>query len=247
MGGGCVARPILIAMFRHTARLTIDVAPRGVALARRILRDARRERRAVMAMPKPVPWDWAQPRLVPLLAGPCIDLPDCAPVRGVSELGPALVFGVDIGRVYPLVDVEVAERWEASADQIQAAAMANFRARAARTASACVAHGTMSGWITTFVRTPAGLASSLVLAPDDLRRLIGAHDQVIATPTRELLIAMPSGVAARTFADVVVDLERSEPLPLCLDPFAMVDGDLSWGGCVEGDADEEDRWLAADG
>lgn len=178
---------------------------------------------------------------MPLLAGPCIDRPEDAPVRGVCPLGPAILFGVDIGRVYPLVDADVAERWEVSTDQLQAEAMANFAGRAARTAASCVTRGTMSGWITTFVRTPAGLASSLVFVPDELKRLIGDHDQVIATPTRELLIAMPAAVPSRTFADVIVDFERGAALPLWLDPFTMLDGELSWVG-REPEDDDLDTW-----
>jgi hypothetical protein len=225
-------------MRNRTPHLRLD--PMSARLAARILRDGRHDRKALRTMPRPAPWDWVKPRLVPLLAGPFIDPPDLATVRGVSELGPALVYGVDVGRVYPLVDVEVAERWEVSVDQLHDAAMDNFRARAARTPPSCVTRGTMSGWITTFVRTPAGLASSLVLVPEELRRLVGERDQLVATPTRALLLAMPIDAPLRTFAEVAVEFEGKDPLPLWLDPFALIDGGLTWTGAVRGDDDQCD-------
>jgi hypothetical protein len=103
-------------MFKRQRRPRIEIHGPDFELAGRMLRDARLERRAARSMPRPAPWDWVKPRLVPLLAGPYIDAPDLPIVRGVSDLGPSLVFGVDIGRVYPLVDVEVGERGGRRAD-----------------------------------------------------------------------------------------------------------------------------------
>jgi uncharacterized protein YtpQ (UPF0354 family) len=226
-------------MRTRIGRLEMGVKLTGVDLARRILRDDRRARRGLRAAPRPVSWDWARPRLVPLLAGPSVDPPDQPNVRAVSDLGPALVFGLDLGRVYPLIDVETAERWEASAAQIRAAAMDNLRARAARTPASCVRRGTTGGWITTYVRTPAGLASSLVLVPDELRRLIGDHDQLIATPTRDRLVAMPADAPTRIIAGLVVEQEAADPSPLLLDPFLLEDGELGWLGLLDDDDDPD--------
>jgi hypothetical protein len=46
---------------------------RAAAMAKQVVREDQAMRRAARQMPKPVPWEWAKPRIVPLLAGPYFD------------------------------------------------------------------------------------------------------------------------------------------------------------------------------
>jgi hypothetical protein len=82
----------------------------GFRRTARIIKDDRAFRRATNKMPKPVPWDWARPRLMPLLAQPCVDLPGDERIRVVGRPGCAVEFGIDLGGHFPIVDRIVAER-----------------------------------------------------------------------------------------------------------------------------------------
>ena len=214
----------------HMRNSTKDAARRDAAIHRHFRQERKRLRKAVRAMPVPAPWDWARPRIVPLLAGPLIDPPGERTVMADSELGPAVVFGVDLGGVYPLLDAETIERWEVSVAQLHDTALTNFSERCGRLDRSVVTRGTLAGRITTLVRTPDGLASSLVLVPDHLRRLIGDHDQILATPSRNLVMAAALDTNPESFASLVVDFEMGEPLPLLLDAFSLFRGELTWGG-----------------
>lgn len=189
-------------------------------------------------MPKPVPWDWAKPRLVPLLAGPYLDVDDDPPVRGICDLGCAVVYGIDVGQAFPLVDEHVAERWECSADQIHRIAMANLEARARRLPASTVKGGTLSGRIVRVADRTVGWASSLLLVPDQLMRLFGSADQIFGAPGRSVLISLPLATPSEIVAHIVIDFEMGETWPLMLDPFVLLDGRLYWGS---GDEDEPDE------
>jgi hypothetical protein len=82
---------------------------RAVQVVATVINEDRAFRMAVRRMPRPVPWDWARPRVLPLLAGPYLDADDDPPVRSMSEVGCAVVYGLEVGEAFPLVDVRVAE------------------------------------------------------------------------------------------------------------------------------------------
>ena len=108
-------------------RVTIKFG-RAAAVAKQLLREEQAMRRAARLMPRPVPWEWAKPRIVPLLAGPNLDGAGEPLVRAVAAPGCALVFGLEVGQAYPLVDEVVAQRWECTAEQIHEVGMANLGA-----------------------------------------------------------------------------------------------------------------------
>lgn len=221
------------------ATVTISVGG-GIRLAAALLREQRALRRATKRMPKPVPWDWARPRLLPLLAGPMLDHTEDEPLRAVAEAGCALVFGIDAGGgIFPMVDAPVAERWECTVRQIRDVAFDNLRRRAARLEPSIVSGGTLSGRIIRIMKGGVPWASSLVLVEDELKRLFGGHDQIFITPGRGTVISFPSETPASTVVDVLDDFERSETYPLMLEPFMLSDGELLWGGALE---DEFDRY-----
>jgi len=201
---------------------------RVVRQAVEIVRQERAFRRAVRLMPKPVPWEWAAPRLIPLIAGPVIDPPDEQGVRVRSELGPMVEIGLDLGVSLTYVDTRVAERWECSPTQLMERALRNLGERAARVSVDRVQTGVVSGRAIRVLQDRPRWASSLLLTPTELLRLFGEHDQVLAAPTAECLLSLPLDTPTATLADIVVDFERMSSRPLCLDPFFIADGELRW-------------------
>ena len=188
-------------------------------------------------MPNPVPWDWAAPRLMPLLSGPQFDDPDLPIVRLTSELGPAVEFGLDLGGVFLTVDRHVAERWECSSEQLMDRGLANLRERAAKVTPDQVVAGVMSGHTIRILRDRPSWASSILFDLPTIHRLFGAHDQLLAAPTTSCLVSLPIDTPTRIAAEIVIDFEG--PLTsLFLDPFVMEDGVLTWGGNAHDEGDE---------
>jgi hypothetical protein len=212
--------------------------------AARILKDDRGFRRAAARMPKPVPWDWARPRLMPLLAQPCIDMPGEERIRTVAAMGCAIEFGIDLGGHFPIVDRVVAERWECSVEQLRDAAMENLARRAAIIQTTAVQHAVMSGRAFRMLQAPAGCGSSVLLVPDQIKRLFGVHDQVLAAPGRHTLLSFPMDAPTLSVAEIAVEVEQSELTPLFLDPFALYDGEVIWEGDDAYD-DVDDDWPDA--
>ncbi|HVA87837.1 MAG TPA: hypothetical protein VNF73_16145 [Candidatus Saccharimonadales bacterium] len=204
-----------------------------------IVREERRLRRAVRHMPRPVTWDWAGPRILPLLAGPHLDQPGEEIVRAVADLGCALEFGILMSGVLVLVDRPVAERWECSGDQIHDVAMANLRRRAARLTPADVTRGTMSGRIVSQLRRTPPWASSLLLLPQELVRLFGPEDQIFGAPARDILVSFRIDTPPEVVADIVVDIETSQIYPLWLDPFILEHEIVRWAGTFV----DDDAWA----
>ena len=54
-------------------RATSDLVHRVLTVTGEVARETRALQRAVKKMPKPVPWDWAAPRMLPILCGPSFD------------------------------------------------------------------------------------------------------------------------------------------------------------------------------
>ncbi|MDL2334772.1 MAG: hypothetical protein QFC55_01905 [Chloroflexota bacterium] len=192
-----------------------------------LVKEQRAMARAARRMPKPVPWEWAKPRLLPLLSGPAIDPPGLPTMRTAAGPGCAVEFGLDLSGVFPVVDALVAERWECDAAQLLEVSLANLRQRTSRLSPANLSAGALSGRMTRVFRQP-GWAASLVLLEDELVRLFGAHDQFIAVPGRSLLMSFPIEMPLRIVADTVVDFEAREVTPLLYEPFLITNGRLSW-------------------
>jgi hypothetical protein len=75
-------------MHTRVGRLGVDISLHtGLRTAVAILQEQGAMSRAFKRMPKPVTWDWARPRILPLLAGPYIDVDGEGPVRAVPTAG----------------------------------------------------------------------------------------------------------------------------------------------------------------
>jgi hypothetical protein len=214
-------------------RLVVEVS--------RLSPTARRERRefdqALKAVPRPIPWEWGAPRVLPLLAGPRFDRPGESLVRTTSVLGPAIEFGIPIGRAFGRIDRPVAERWEVTVEQLLDRAMGNLSERAADLDANALITGVLSGRALRLLDGDPPWASSLLLDREALLRVFGAQDQVFAAARTDCLVSVPRDVPSRAVAEIVVDLEREEQ-SLWLDPFVLEGGELTWSGTYDEDDDD---------
>jgi hypothetical protein len=201
-----------------------------------LLREDRRLRAAARAMPKPATWEWARPRLLPLLAGTALER-DLVAVKG--EPGCAVIFGIECKRTYLIVDRPVAERWETSDEQLVAAARANLERRAAQIEPSAVRSATLSGHIVRILDA-VRWSSSLLLSPLNVRRLFGGEDQIFATPRRNTLLSFDMDTAPAVAAHVAIDIEVNAAFPLLLDPFLLEDGEVTWRDLADEDWPDAD-------
>jgi hypothetical protein len=230
-------------MWHRVPMKVARATPRRLVLeVTRLSPSARREQREFLrelkTVPRPVPWAWAAPRLLPLLAGPRFDQPGETLVRTVSALGPVVEFGLTIARRFARVDAAVAERWECSLEQLLDRAMTNLREQAAMLHPGSVRTGVMSG---REVRTLDGeppWATSLLLDQEALQRVFGPHDQLLAACRTDCLLSMTTATPVSVFGEIAVDLEREED-SLWLDPFVLESGELRWVGSRLDDDDED--------
>jgi hypothetical protein len=213
---------------KHRARGGRAAFGRIATVAVGLVRDHQAMRRAAKRMPKPVPWAWAQPRLLPLLAGPRLDGETEPLVRSVERPGCAVVFGIDLGGVFTLADVPVAERWECTSAQIRDVAFKNLRSRTAVLGPRLVTAGTLSGRIVRVLEGHGGWAASVLLLPDQLMRLFGEHDQIFVALSHGRLLSFPIDTPPVIVANILMDFEMNEIRPLLLDAFILIDRKLLW-------------------
>ena len=224
---------------RSTDAPVTRLVKRAFQATTELAREQRALKRAMKTMPKPVPWDWAAPRLVPFLSGPCFDPPGEPLVRTRSSIGPMVEFGVDLGGAFSYVDERVAQRWECSPDQLLERSLENLGLRASRLDASMVRTGVMSGRGIRLLRGEPRWATSLLLVPDQLFRLFGDHDQWLGAPTTSILVSIPADTPTAVVADIVVDFEAGALRPLWLGLFALIDGRIGW--CDDPADDELDR------
>ena len=117
-------------------------------------------------------------------------------------------------------------------EQLTDVAMTNLERRAASIRPSAIQHAVMSGRSFRLLHSPTGRASSVLLVPDQLKRLFGSQDQMLAAPGRHTLASFPMSMPTLAASEIAVDLEQDELAPLFLSPFLLCDGELFW------DADE---------
>jgi hypothetical protein len=187
---------------------------------------------ALSAVPEDIPWDWAAARLVPLFERGYVEGITGDPmVNTVSHLGIGIGFGIDFGPLLGRVTHSMAQRWEASIEQIRRAAFAHL----AETISGIgpshlqsVVHG---GHLFRGLGQPPGWASSTILAPEaEIVRIFGTRNAIFTAPARNSLLCFAPATPAQAVAEITLVLESMDPHPLGLDPFVMVDGEVRWQG-----------------
>ena len=195
---------------------------------------------ALAEVPEDLSWDWASQRLIPLFERGYSEGAFGDPmVNSVTQLGVGVGYGIDFGPCVGRVTRSMAQRWEASLEQIEHAAFAHLADVVSDVGSGDLQSVVHQGHFFRALGQPEGWASSVVLAGDaELVRIFGVRDAIFTAPARHCLVAFAPGTPARVIAELTVQLESMEPHPLALDPFILEDGRLRWDGLDEGDSIE---------
>ncbi|HET9345494.1 MAG TPA: hypothetical protein VFO05_07315 [Candidatus Limnocylindrales bacterium] len=169
-------------------------------------------------------WKKARQRVLPMLprVRP-LPAPQLELVRAMLPPGILVGFGIDIGPAITFVTTTLIERWRIEPAALAAAALANLR----EIARCCNPHDVLDDHIgdipVSVVQTGQGIASSMLLVPDCLERMLGVGDRFLLAPMRDILIALPSNVD-RSFAAWLADEWES------LDPNHLHLGGFRYGG-----------------
>jgi hypothetical protein len=183
--------------------------------------------RAIESVDLGAPWSevapalrLALPRRRPLPIDPA-ELParDFAP-------GIRAVLGLDIGPAMLFVGHEQLAGWEVSAEAAFEQALDNVRARAAARHQFALVHERIADVPTLAFQSREGWASSLLLLPDELTRVVGERSGLVLAPMRDLILCLPLDTE-REFAQYLLDEFAAVDInALDLPPFALVDGHL---------------------
>lgn len=194
---------------------------------------------ALNAAPDELSWEWARSRLIPLFErGYGEGINGDPMVNSVTHLGVGVGYGIDFGPVFGRVTQSMAQRWEASVEQIEHAAFAHLAEVVATVGRGDLQTVVHRGHFFRALGKPGGWASSIVLADaSELIRIFGTRDALFVTPARNSLLAFGPGTPAHAVADLTIHLESMDPHPLQLDPFVMEDGILRWEG-LSGDLED---------
>jgi hypothetical protein len=183
---------------------------------------------AVEAVDLDAPWDQVAPRLRPALprkrALP-VDMEDL-PRRDFSP-GIRAVLGLDIGPAMLFVAREQLEGWGVTASEAFEQALDNVRAAVAGRKQFALVHERIADVPTLAFQSREGWASSLLLLPAELTRVLGKRNGLILAPMRDLILCLPLDVE-RDFAHWLLDeFAEVDMNALDLPPFALVDGHLT--------------------
>src|SRR5919106_4590649 len=122
--------------------------------------------RALDSIPDDFGWQWAEPRLTPIFERPRMsEGVDGDPLLNtVTPLGVAIGFGIEVGPTFARVSRSMAARWEASLEQIEAAAFRHLAEAVGRLCRSDLQHAVHQGHPMRALTVPDGWASSVILA-----------------------------------------------------------------------------------
>ena len=196
---------------------------------------------AMASVPDGPPWTWAALRVMPSIRGlrvPLIDNADLedagfAPISDFPTV--AMPPGVD---VMSSIDVEVMsihinqehlDRWDKSIEDVTVAAMANLRRTVGTWDGRAFDDDSLDGVVIRQLSGWPHWAASLLLVPDELKRIFGPDDQLFLAPYHCNLMSLPIEVD-RDFAADLVDmfgLINPRSILMGLPAFVLRGGDLS--------------------
>ncbi len=197
---------------------------------------------ALATVPEHIGWDWAVDRLIPVFErGYAEGVAGDPMVNTATAVGVGIGFGIDLGPVIARVTKSMAERWEASVEQIERAAFAHLAEVVADIGPGHVQPMVIQGHFFRALTHPPGWASSVLLAGEtELIRIFGTRDAFFTAPARHSVLAFGLGTPTRVVAAITVECELLEPHPLQLDPFLLEDGVLTWDGAAQEDLIDAD-------
>jgi len=137
------------------------------------------------------------------------------------------VLGLDVGPAMLFVAPEQLAGWGVSAERAFDQALDNVRARVAARKQFALIHERIADVPTLAFQSREGWASSLLLLPEELTRVLGDRNGLILAPMRDLIVCLPLD-AEREFARYLLEEFAAVDMnALDLPLFALVDGHLS--------------------
>jgi len=183
---------------------------------------------AIAGLPDELEWDDVRSRLRPMFVRRRAMPPGTErPLRFNVEPGLAVTLGVDIGPAFVYVGPKLLETWPVDADEALAVALANLRASVAAERFVELEYGTVGDVPLWCYQSHGGLASGLLLVPDELVLRYGDEPRLLIAPMRNLLVAAPFDADRELVEWLRDEISFEDPNGLDLPLFALVDGRLT--------------------
>jgi hypothetical protein len=184
---------------------------------------------AMGTLPRDLGWDELAPSLIPVLPRRRSMPPMSGePFRVTLPPGIPTGFGIDIGPAFLVVGQALLSGWPIGPADLVARALANLRDRTHPVRGRDLVSLDIDGVPARVLQTGLGCASALVLAPDELRRILGEQPQCLLAPMRDVLVSLPPDVDRAFAAWLNEELAGMDPNGLALDAFALDAGGLRY-------------------
>ena len=184
---------------------------------------------AMGALPPDLGWEELAPAVIPVLPRRR-PMPPLAgePVRVTLPPGIPTGFGIDIGPAFLVVGESLLAGWPVGPADLVARALANLHDRSRPVRPRDVVALDIDGVPVRVLQTGLGCASALVLASDELRRILGDRPQCLLAPMRDVLVSLPSDVDRRFASWLNEELATMDPNGLALDAFVLDESGLRY-------------------
>lgn len=176
---------------------------------------------AIDSIPPDLPWPTVADRIVPAFerVRPYrSEQPQ--PFRMLVPPGLSVGFAIDIAPAFINVDAAMVERWRLSAADLLARALDNLDRRMGGVMPGDLHDGSIDGLPVRLLQSSTGCASTYVLLPSSLRRILGPEAQLLIAPMRNLLISLPIDADREVAAWLFGEIAAQDPN--CLAPAAIV-------------------------
>ena len=124
------------------------------------------------------------------------------------------------------VGAEQIAGWGVSADQAFEQALDNVRTRVASRRQFALMHEHIGGVPTIAFQSREGWASSLILLPDELKRVLGDDDGLILAPMRDLILQLPIDTEPGFALFLLEEFAEADMNALDLPIFVRLEGEL---------------------
>jgi hypothetical protein len=183
---------------------------------------------AIAGLPDELEWNDMRSRLRPMFVRRRPMPPGTEkPLRFHVEPSLTVTLGVDIGPAFVYVGPKLLEAWPVGADEALAVALANLRASVAAERFVELEYGTVGDVPLWCYQSHGGLASGLLLVPDELVLRYGDEPRLLIAPMRNLLVAAPFDADRELLEWLRDEISFEDPNGLDLPLFALVDGRLT--------------------
>jgi len=183
---------------------------------------------AIEAVDLGAPWEEVAPRLRlalprrrPLPPG-TEDLPTHGYAPGIEA-----TLGRDIGPAMLFVTHAQLLTWGVTADHAFSRALSNVKVRVRLRQQFALLHERICGVPTVAFQSREGWASSLLLLPQELSRVLGERNGLVLAPMRDLILLMPLDAEPEIAHLILEEFVEADMNALDLPLFALVDGRLS--------------------